>query len=370
MIKVVFAGGGTGGHIFPAVAIAERLMGNGRADHGVDVVFVGTKNKIESRVIPHLGYKFRSIWIGGFSRKFKLSNLLLPLKIAVAVFQSLKLLLTFRPDVVVGTGGYVSGPVCAAALMTRIPILLQEHNSYPGAMTRMFAPFAREIHIAFETSKKYFGNRANLFVTGSPVRKMPRTGRIEALNFFGLGAGRQTILITGGSLGAAKLNSAILDVIDDLTARNCQLIWQTGSVDFDRIRQRCEIHPDKRQLVKIVKFIERMDLAYSAADIAICRGGATTIAELIYFSLPAVIVPYPYATANHQVENARSLVEKGAVIMVQEHEVASKFKPELLSILNHPPRLAAMKKKIGEMSHDDAAEVIAKSVLKIAGAHE
>jgi UDP-N-acetylglucosamine--N-acetylmuramyl-(pentapeptide) pyrophosphoryl-undecaprenol N-acetylglucosamine transferase len=159
MIRVVFAGGGTGGHIFPAVAIAESLIEQNSSMYhtgGVDVMFVGTKNKIEARVVPQLGYKFRTIWIGGFSRKFKLSNFLLPIKIIVSVFQSLKLLLTYKPNVVVGTGGYVSGPVCAAAVITRTPIVLQEHNSYPGAMTRMFAPFAREIHIAFETSKNYF----------------------------------------------------------------------------------------------------------------------------------------------------------------------------------------------------------------------
>ncbi len=360
MVRVVFAGGGTGGHVFPAVAIAERLMTN----KDVDVMFVGTKNKIEARIVPQLGYKFRTIWIGGLSRKFKLSNMILPLKIVVSIIQSLKLLLSYKPHVVVGTGGYVSGPVCAAAVMTKTPIVLQEHNSYPGAMTRMFAPYAREVHIAFESSKKYFRSHRSLLLTGSPVRKMPRVKREEALNFFGLSADRKTLLVTGGSLGAVKLNSAVAGVVDELTNRNYQLIWQTGSVDYERIKESQKHRPD---FVRVEKFVERMDYAYAAADIAVCRGGATTVAELIYFNLPALIVPYPYAAANHQVENARALVESGAAVMVEESEGEGRIGSELLSLADAPSSLASMREKIAALSHEDAAEVIAKSVLRIAG---
>ncbi|MGO9482231.1 MAG: undecaprenyldiphospho-muramoylpentapeptide beta-N-acetylglucosaminyltransferase [Candidatus Kryptoniota bacterium] len=364
MVRVVFAGGGTGGHLFPAVAIAERLMDV----KGIDVMFVGTNNKIEARVVPQLGYKFNTIWIGGFSRKFRLSNFLLPLKVIISIFQSLKILLTYKPNVVVGTGGYVSGPVCAAAVMTRTPIVLQEHNSYPGVMTRMFAPFAREIHVAFETSKKYFRTSHNLFITGSPIRKMRKANRDEALGFFGLNLDRHTLFVTGGSLGAMKLNSAMLAIVEDLMSRDYQLIWQTGSVDFERIKDSC----DRCSVTvngQIEKFIERMDLAYSAADIAVCRGGATTIAELIYFDLPAVIVPYPYAAANHQVENARALVGNGAAVMIQEFEIEEAFRKELFGVIDNPSRLAAMREKISRLSHDDAAEVIAKAILRIAGAN-
>lgn len=358
-IRIVFAGGGTGGHLFPAVAIAERLM----ETKDVDVMFVGTKNKIEARVVPQLGYKFHAIWIGGFSRKFKWSNLLLPIKIVVSVFQSLKLLLTYRPQVVVGTGGYVSGPMCVAAVMTRTPIVLQEHNSYPGVMTRTFAPFAREIHIAFESSKRYFRLRRNLYLTGSPVRKMPRLSHEEGLRYFGLSTERQTLLVTGGSLGAVRLNSAILEVVDDLIGRNYQLIWQTGSADFERIKESQQRHSDS---IGIEKFVDRMEFAYAAANIAVCRGGATTIAELIYFGLPSLVVPYPYAAANHQVENARALVESGAAIMVQESEIKEKFRKELLGLVDNPDRLAEMRGRIKRLSHQDASDVIAKSVLRIA----
>lgn len=361
MVRIVFAGGGTGGHLFPAVAIAERLME--RKD--VDVMFVGTKNKIEARVVPQLGYKFRAIWIGGFSRKFKISNFLLPVKIFVSVFQSLKLLMAFKPQVVVGTGGYVSGPVCAAAVMTGTPLVLQEHNSYPGVMTRMFAPFAREIHIAFDASKKYFRVRKNIYLTGSPVRKLPKIGREEALKFFGLSAERQTLLVTGGSLGAVRLNSAMSEVVDDLISRNYQLIWQTGSVDFERI---IKSRLKNQDCIRVEKFLERMEFAYSAADVVVCRGGATTIAELIYFDLPALIVPYPYAAANHQAENPRALVESGAAVMVLESEIKEKFKRELLTLVDKPDRLATMREKVKALQHTDAAGVIAKSVLKIAGA--
>ncbi len=366
MVRVVFAGGGTGGHVFPAVAIAESLM----AHRDVDVLFVGTRHKIEARVVPQLGYKFRAIWIGGFSRKLKLSNLLLPLKIIVSIMQSLKLLLTYKPNVVVGTGGYVSGPVCAAAVLTRTPIVLQEHNSYPGAMTRLFAPYAREIHIAFESSKKYFLKRdrngrvsRSLMLTGSPVRKMPRVKREEALNFFGLSAERKTLLVTGGSLGAVRLNSAVAKVVDELISRDYQLIWQTGSVDYERIAGSQKDRPDQ---VRVEKFVERIDYAYAAADIAVCRGGATTVAELIYFNLPALIIPFPYAAANHQVENARALVESGAAVMVQESEADEKFAGELFSLVDDPARLDSMRQKIKSLLHEDAAGAIAESVLRIA----
>ncbi|HUI29079.1 MAG TPA: undecaprenyldiphospho-muramoylpentapeptide beta-N-acetylglucosaminyltransferase [Candidatus Acidoferrales bacterium] len=360
MVKVVFAGGGTGGHLFPAIAIAERLM----EKKDVDVMFVGTKNKIEGRVVPQLGYNFFAIWIGGFSRKFKLSNLLLPLKILVSVFQSLKLLLTFKPQVVVGTGGYVSGPVCAAAVVTRTPIILQEHNSYPGVMTRLFAPFAREIHIAFDSSRRYFRSTRNLFLTGSPIRKMSKVNRRDALRFFGLNPEKHTLLVTGGSLGAVRLNTAVLESVDDLLKRDYQLIWQTGSVDFDRI-----IGRQRQNLGRIIveKFLDKMEYAYSAADIAVCRAGATTVAELIYFNLPALIVPYPHAAANHQVENARTLVASGAAVMVQEFEIGEKFKKELFALVDDSDRLSEMSKKIGGLSRDDAAEIIAESILRIAG---
>ncbi len=363
MVRVVFAGGGTGGHVFPAIAIAERLL----TTKDVDVMFVGTKNKIEARIVPQLGYKFRSIWIGGFSRKLKLSNFLLPLKVVVSVAQSMKLLISYKPDVVVGTGGYVSGPVCAAAVITGTPIVLQEHNSYPGAMTRLFSPFAREIHIAFESSKKYFRVRRSLFVTGSPVRKLPKLEREEALKFFGLGTGRKTLLVTGGSLGAVNLNSAVLKVVDELISRNYQLIWQTGSVDYERIVGSFKDNPDRLEFIRIEKFIEKMDHAYAAADLAVCRGGATTVAELIYFNLPSLIVPYPYAAANHQVENARALVEGGAAVMVEESGAEQKFAAEILGLVDKPSRLVSMRDNLQAMSHEDAAEVIAKSVLRIAG---
>jgi UDP-N-acetylglucosamine--N-acetylmuramyl-(pentapeptide) pyrophosphoryl-undecaprenol N-acetylglucosamine transferase len=357
--RIVFAGGGTGGHLFPAVAIAERLM----EKKDIDVVFVGTRNKIEARVLPQLGYKFRAIWIGGLSRKFKFSNFLLPVKVVVSVIQSLRLLLGFKPQVVVGTGGYVSGPVCAAAVVTRTPILLQEHNSFPGVMTRMFAPFAREVHIAFESSRKYLRNRRNILLTGSPIRKMRVVGRDDAAGYFGLDPGKRTLLVTGGSLGAVSLNSAVLDVLDELMKRNYQVIWQTGAVDFERISGRCR---EDFSRIRVEKFVDRMEFAYSAADFVVCRGGATTVAEIIYFDLPALIVPYPFAAANHQVENARALVDSGAAITVLESEIKERFKGELLRLLDRPQTIAEMREKMKSLQRADAAGVIADSVLKIA----
>jgi len=359
-VRVLFAGGGTGGHLFPAVAIAERLTNM----QDVEICFVGTNGKIESRVVPQLGYKFKSIWIGGLLRGIKLSNLLLPIKLIVSILQSLKLIMTFRPDVVVGTGGYVAGPVCAAAVITRTPIVLQEHNSYPGIVTRMFAPFAREVHIAFEASRKYFRNQKNLVLTGSPVRLLPKIDREKALSYFGLAGGRKTLLVTGGSAGAVRLNSAVLKVVDDLIKNNYQLIWQTGSVDFERIKPIQEEHPD---LIRVNKFIDQIQYAYSAADVIVCRAGATTIAEIIQFELPALIVPYPYAAANHQVENATVLTQTGAAVMVEENQIEEKFRFELINLISNPEKLNEMRTNLKKLQKGDAALTIARSVIKIAG---
>ncbi|MGC8596175.1 MAG: undecaprenyldiphospho-muramoylpentapeptide beta-N-acetylglucosaminyltransferase [Candidatus Kryptoniota bacterium] len=359
-VRVLFAGGGTGGHLFPAIAIAERL----RDFSDVEIWFVGTKGKIESRVVPQLGYTFKSIWIGGLVRGMKLSNLLIPIKVIVSILQSLKLVMTFRPHAVVGTGGYVAGPVCAAAVMTRTPIILQEHNSYPGIVTRIFAPFAREVHIAFEASRKYFRNQKNLFLTGSPVRKLSRFSREESLSYFGLSTERKTLFVTGGSAGAVGLNSAVLKVVDELIEKNYQLIWQTGSIDFDRVRSSQEKHLD---FVSVNKFIDKIEYAYSAADVVVCRAGATTIAELIQFELPALIVPYPYAAANHQVENAKALTECNAAVMVEENQIEEKFRTELINLISNPEKLIEMRENLKKLQKGDPALTIAKSVIKISG---
>ena len=254
------------------------------------------------------------------------------------------------------------GPVCAAAVLAGKPIILQEHNSYPGVMTRMFAPFAREVHLAFESSKKYFRKQTNLHLTGSPIRRMEKVNREEALRFFGLNPNLNTLLVTGGSLGAVKLNSAVLEAVDDLADRNYQLIWQTGSSDFERIKSLSSKNSDR---IWVGKFIEKMGLAYSAADFVVCRAGATTVAELIYFGLPSLLVPYPYAAANHQVENARALVETGAAAMVVESETEERFRQTLLSFADSPDRLTTMREKTKMLHHGDAAGVVADSIEKI-----
>jgi len=236
-------------------------------------------------------------------------------------------------------------------------------------MTRMFAPFAREIHIAFDTSKKYFRGSPNLLLTGSPIRRMEKAKREEALKFFGLSIERRALLVTGGSLGAMKLNSSILEIADELINHGYQLIWQTGSFDYERVMESCQKGTRESQNIKIEKFIERMDLAYSAADIAVCRAGATTVAELIYFNLPALIVPYPFAAANHQVENAKALVDSGAAIMVVESEMKDRFRNELFGLIEYPDRIEKMRDKMKSLQHPDAAGVIAESILKIARAN-
>ena len=322
-IRVIFAGGGTGGHLFPAIAIADEIR---KLQPEAAIAFIGTKEKIEARVVPQKGYRFYPIWISGFHRSLRISNILFPLKVIVSFMQVLSIIKNFKPNVIVGTGGYISGPVLRAATFLKIPTLIQEQNSYPGVTTRMLAKKVDEVHLTFEDSKKYFQDIQNIFVTGNPTRSnLENINRREALAYFGFDETEQykTILVFGGSLGAHTINQAIEKNIDALLKNNLRLIWQTGKEDIRQAKTATEKYTQKH--VWVNEFIDQMDCAYMASDLVICRAGATTIAELTRLGKPAILVPYPRAAANHQVENAKSLAKTGAVDIVYDHELNEKL---------------------------------------------
>jgi UDP-N-acetylglucosamine--N-acetylmuramyl-(pentapeptide) pyrophosphoryl-undecaprenol N-acetylglucosamine transferase len=362
----LFAGGGTGGHLYPAVAIADELRS---LCPDATVVFAGTKGKIEERVVPRRGYRFVPIWISGFRRRFALETLLFPFKVVVATVQSLILIRKLRPSAVVGTGGYVCGPPVFAASLLGVPTLIQEQNSYPGVTTRLLARRASEVHVTFEATRRYLKRQDNVKVSGNPVRSSVGTvSRVEGAEFFRLDPARTTLLVFGGSLGATSLNNAMLRVLPELAARTVQVIWQTGERDHTRAREFVLTSGDRVEaLTRVHRFIERMENAFAACDLVLCRAGASTIAELTLAGLPSVLVPYPFAAADHQTENARAMAEAGAAVMCKDSEVETRLLPVVLELLADPARRQMMGTRAKKLARPEAARTLAQAVLGLAG---
>ncbi|MDI6766568.1 MAG: undecaprenyldiphospho-muramoylpentapeptide beta-N-acetylglucosaminyltransferase [Bacteroidota bacterium] len=361
-IRVILAGGGTGGHLFPAIAIADEIK---KIEPKSEILFIGTKGKIESQVVPQTGYQFATIWISGFHRDMRIKNLLFPLKVIVSMIQAYTIIKQFKPDVVIGTGGYVSGPILRMAAYLKVPSLIHEQNSYPGVTTRLLAPKVNEVHLTFESSKKYFPALENVFITGNPTRQnLENVNQKDAYEFFGFEAENKskTILVFGGSLGAAAINRAVERWLDELMKKNLRLIWQTGAEEEMRAKEKAAKYP--RNQIWVSSFIHRMDYAYFVSDLVICRAGATTIAELTRLGKPAILVPYPHAAANHQAENAVSLAQSGAAKIISDDEVEEKLFNEITQVLDDSilARMSEQSKKIGK---PNAASDIAQRVIQL-----
>jgi UDP-N-acetylglucosamine--N-acetylmuramyl-(pentapeptide) pyrophosphoryl-undecaprenol N-acetylglucosamine transferase len=360
-LTLVFAGGGTGGHLYPALAIADEIR---RRHPDSRVVFVGTEGKIESRVVPARGYPLVKIWISGFRRRLAAETLLFPVKVAVALLQSALLLRRTKPDVVVGTGGYVCGPVVAAAQMLRRRTLIQEQNSIPGATTRMLAPRADEVHIAFPGAARYLRRRDNIRLTGNPTRDaLGEVSREEGARSFGLDPEKQTLLVFGGSRGAATINAAIAPLVAELAAGGTQIIWQTGDEEFESLRR---VPGASHEGVAMKPFIEKMEFAYAACDLAVCRSGATSLAEMARAGIPSLLVPYPHAAADHQTENARAMVEAGAAMLIPDAGAAAMLGDAIRGLIHDTARLRAMGDAARRLAAPDAARELADAVERLA----
>lgn len=360
-ISILFAAGGTGGHLFPAIAIADEIK---RLQPGVEILFVGTKKKIESRVVPEKNYALRTIWISGFHRKFHWSNVLFPLKVFVALMQSFFIIQKFKPDVVIGTGAYVAGPVLFVAAVLGVPTVVHESNSYPGVTTRFLSRRATKVFITFETTKKWLRRFDNIELVGNPTRnELGTVPREEAAAFFNLDPKKKTLLVFGGSLGAASINRTITEIVHELIQAGIQLIWQTGEREFD------DIVSSKRLphgAVWIGTFIDKMEYAYAAADLVMCRAGATTLAELTRVGKPAILIPYPHAAANHQIVNARVLVEAGAAEMILDHEVQAQAKEKIMGVILNDETLKRMSHNSLRLGRPEAGREIAQKILQLA----
>jgi len=321
--RLVVTGGGTGGHLFPAIAIADRVREMVGGDEAIDIRFVGTKRGIEYRRRDQLGAPLHTIFMRPIVRSLTPRNLLLPIVLMTALTQAVLLLGRLRPDVVVGTGGYASWPVLRVAVARHIPVMLQEQNSYPGMVTRQIAPRAERVFLGFERARSYLKTQAPLDITGNPVRPgLNRGDRTEALRSFGLDPDKKTILILGGSQGARAINQAITRGLQNQPLPNeVQLLWQTGKRDYRDVTANVG---NKATGCTLFPFAERMDLVYAAADLAVARAGALTIAELIECGLPSILVPYPHAAADHQRHNAEAMAEKGLARVIDEKDLATR----------------------------------------------
>lgn len=358
--RFLFAGGGTGGHLFPAVAVAEKIRAR---IPEADILFVGTKTRIEGRIVPKLGYRFNSIWIKGFSRKFNLENILFPLKLGVSLLQSLVINMGFRPKVAIGSGGYVSGPAIWGSSVMGAKIILLEQNSYPGLTTRLLEKYADEIHVSYIDSVKYLRFKDKIKVTGNPVREsLTRIDREAALRKFNLNTEKKTLLILGGSLGAASINEATAVSIALFIEKNIQVIWQTGSAYYEKYKNL------ENEGIKISPFIEDMNLAYSATDMVVARAGATTIAELLVLGIPSILIPSPNVAENHQYYNAKSLADENAVILIEDKNVGEFLAEQIIKTMFDTGKLAELKINSTKLGKPSAADLIAESAIKYAKA--
>ena len=356
---ILVAGGGTGGHLFPALAIADEIK---KLRPDAEFLFIGNKGKIEARVVPQRGHTFRTIWISGFHRRLTIDNLLFPLKVLVSLVQSFFVIRQFRPDVALGTGGYVCGPVLFVASTLKVPIVLHEANSYPGITTRMLASRATKIFIAFDDVKRWLKRTDRVTISGTPTREILGTvSPSVSREFFQLDPNKKTLLVFGGSLGATSVNNAVLETLDDLLHGGIQLIWQTGQTDFERVRSAI----GTMSVGWVGVFIDRMEFAFAASDLVVCRGGATTLAELTRVGKPAIIIPYPHAAGDHQLHNARSLADAGAAVMIVDQDARQTLSSVALGLLRDPERLENMGRTSALLGKPEAGRLIATEILEM-----
>lgn len=363
-VRIVIAAGGTGGHVYPGIAIAEEWR---RRHPDSEVVFIGTSRGLEARAIPQAGFALRTIAARGFPRRLGWGIAQASFAAARSLMQASSLLRELRPDAVVVTGGYVSGPVGLMAKIRRIPLLVQEQNSVPGATNRWLGLIADEVHISFMESRNFFRRRNNLKVTGNPIRRsLLRQDRASAYEALRLDPERRTLLVFGGSLGAASLNRAFSDALPRLyRIPGLQVVWQTGADQAAEIHARFERTPVP---VHVVPYLEQMDKAYAVADLAVCRAGAMTIAELTACGVPAILVPYPHATHDHQTLNARGLVERGAAEMIPDAELqGDDLAARIVRLLGDESKLRRMARNARAFSRTNAAERIVVSIEALAG---
>lgn len=357
--RIIIAGGGTGGHIFPAIAIANAIK---KLSPQTEFLFVGAKGKMEMEKVPQAGYKIEGLDIAGFNRSSLIKNFSLPLKLVKSFIQVRKIIMAFKPDAVIGVGGYSSFPVLRYAQSRGIKTFIHESNSFAGKSNIMLGKKATAIFVATDGMERFFP-AAKITVTGNPVRSsisQSRVTREEGIRFFGLNPAKKTVLSIGGSLGAKSINEAVEKNIAAFETQNLQLVWQTGRPFAERGKAAAAGCSN----VWVSDFITQMEYAFAAADMVISRSGAMSIAELCVAKKPVVFVPFPFAAEDHQTVNAQNLVNKNAGIMVKDSEALDKLVPQLLQLAANEPLQNELKNNIGKLGITNADEIIATAILK------
>ncbi len=362
-LRVLIAGGGTGGHVFPAIAIAHAIR---KRAFNTRILFVGAKGRMEMRKVPQAGFHIIGLDIAGLQRRLTWKNLLLPWKLLKSMAGAKKIVKRFRPDVVIGVGGYASGPVVWAAARQKQPVLIQEQNSFPGITNRILGKKADKVCVAYEGMEAFFA-KEKIYVTGNPVRQQVidiAGKREEALRYFGLSGDKPVLLVTGGSGGARSINEGVAHNLRGLKEEGIQLIWQTGAFYFDAAKESAKKAGEDKLYINA--FIDRMDYAYAAADVVVSRAGAIAVSEISSVKKPAIFIPSPNVAADHQTKNAQALVNHNAASLLKDHEVKDRLVNEVSALMFDENKKQRFREKLAGLSYLNAADVIAGIALDLA----
>ena len=356
--RFILSGGGTGGHIYPAIAIANELESR---FPDAEILFVGAKDKMEMQKVPQAGYKIKGLWIAGLQRKITFQNLMLPLKFLSSLWESRKIIKQFQPDVVIGTGGFASGPLLKMANSMNIPTVIQEQNSYPGITNKLLSKKANSICVAYDNLERFFP-ADKMLLTGNPVRQDLldiQDKRKEAIEYFNLDASKKTLLVLGGSLGARRINQLIEKELDKFLSLNVQVIWQCGKFYLEDYKKY------NKHNVQVVAFIERMDLVYAASDIIISRAGASSVSELCLVGKPVIFIPSPNVAEDHQTKNAQAIVDKKGAILLKEAQLDEDFSLVFESLVKDQGKQDQLGENIKLLAKPKATEQIVDAIVKL-----
>ena len=357
--KFIISGGGTGGHIFPAISIADELRFRFSQS---DILFVGARDRMEMIKVPAHGYKIKGLWISGFKRKLSLGNLLFPFKVAYSLFHSLVIISKFKPEVVIGTGGFASGPILFIASLFKIPTLIQEQNSSPGITNRILSKRVNKICVSYANLDKYFPT-SKIKLTGNPIRNTicnTNENYDKGIKFYDLDISRKTLLIIGGSQGSCEINKYVYSCIDFFNYLNIQVIWQCGKIYYNQYQELMT-----SDNIKLYSFLERIDLAFSVSDYIVSRAGAGSISELCVVGKPVIFIPSPNVAEDHQTKNAKSLVDKDAAILIQEEDLETRFKKMIMELNSSRDLQNKLSKNIKSLAFENATRDIADEIEKL-----
>ncbi len=358
-LKFILSGGGTGGHIYPAIAIANELKSR---FPDAEFLFVGAQDKMEMQKVPQAGYKIKGLWIAGLQRRLTFENALFPIKLLNSLWKSRAIIKEFKPDVVIGTGGFASGPLLQMAEIVGIPTVIQEQNSYPGITNKLLSKKASAICVAYENLERFFPEE-KMILTGNPVRQDLidiDSKREEAIQFFKLDTNKKTLLVLGGSLGARRINQLIAKEVVDIKAQDIQVIWQCGKLYFEEYK-----HFNENSNIQVFAFIDRMDLVYAAADLVISRAGASSVSELCIVGKPVIFIPSPNVAEDHQTKNAQSVVDKKGAILIRERELDTEFSSVFSNLISDAKLQKELSENIRKLAKVNATKEIVDQIIKL-----